>query len=93
MLHGLHDVINQSLFFACGEGVEVFLGGITWLSGVKEGYQSSPTEYRGEAIKNWLPTHCQRGEGKRNIKIFQSLGGYQINFMVTLLKFVVTNRV
>ena len=49
--------------------------------GVKEGGQSSQTEFKRSTVEKWLPMSGGGGRG-RSIEYYIALWGYQVNFIV-----------
>ena len=56
--------------------------------GVKEGGQSSQTEFKRSTVEKWLPMSGGGGEGEggggrgRSLEYYMALWGYQVNFIV-----------
>lgn len=52
--------------------------------GVKEGGQSSQTEFKRSTVEKWLPTSGGGGGGGRgkSLEYYMALWGYQVNFIV-----------
>lgn len=56
--------------------------------GVKEGGQSSQTEFKRSTVEKWLPMSDGGGGGGRgrSLEYYMALWGYQVNFIVGQLK-------
>ena len=51
--------------------------------GVKEGGQSSQTEFKRSTVEKWLPmSGGEGGERGRSLEYYIALWGYQVNFIV-----------
>lgn len=51
--------------------------------GVKEGGQSSQTEFKRSTVEKWLPMSDGGGGGRgRSLEYYMALWGYQVNFIV-----------
>ena len=52
--------------------------------GVKEGGQSSQTEFKRSTVEKWLPMSGGGGGGVRgrSLEYYMALWGYQVNFIV-----------